>query len=169
VGFIVLESTALHLATLGVAAALFAAAAVSDVRSYRIPNFLCAALLLLFPFYALTAPQPIAWDQNIAVFTLVSAVGFIAFWRGLFGAGDVKLLAVASLWAGPHWIAVLLFVMALAGGIESFVAGATVFFKRSKNGALPRFGKVQIPYGVAIATGGVTMLGLMAHPILLSD
>lgn len=168
-GFIVLESTVLHLATLFVAAALFAAAAISDVRSYRIPNTLGAALVLLFPVFAATSPHPVAWPQNIAIFAVVSAVGFAAFWRGLVGAGDVKLLSAASLWAGPHFLAVLLFVMALAGGVESFVAAVAVFLKRSKNGGALAFRKVQIPYGVAIATGGVTMLGLMARPILLSD
>ena len=168
-GFIVLTSTVLHLATLFVAAALFAAAALSDVRSYRIPNHLCAALLLLFPVFAATAPYAVAWHQNIFVFSLVSAAGFAAFWRGLVGAGDVKLLSVASLWAGPQWIAVLLAVMALAGGVESFVVGVAAFLKRSKNGCTLSFKKIKIPYGVAIATGGVTMLGLMAHPILLSD
>ncbi len=164
-----MTTTIIHLAALLAAAALFAAAAVTDVRSYRIPNALCAALLLLFPVFAATAPHSVAWYQNIAVFTLVSAAGFAAFWRGLVGAGDVKLLSVASLWAGPSFIAVLLFVMALAGGLESLVVGAALYAKRSKGGKAAQFAKAQIPYGVAIATGGVMMLGLMARPILLSD
>ncbi|MFA4995262.1 MAG: prepilin peptidase [Bdellovibrionales bacterium] len=166
---IVLTLTSFHLAVLLIAAAVFVATAVSDVRSYRIPNYFSGILLLLFPVYVATSPLPIDWHQNIVVFSFVALISFSLFWFGLMGAGDVKLLSVASLWAGPSLIAVLLVIMALTGGIQSLVVAAVLGLKRSKNFGEPCLIKAQIPYGVAIATGGVTMLGLMARPVLLSD
>jgi Flp pilus assembly protein protease CpaA len=34
---------------------------------------------------------------------------------------------------------------------------------------MSRLTKTEIPYGIAIATGGLAMLGMMAQPILLPD
>jgi prepilin peptidase CpaA len=164
-----LTITSFHLAILFIAAVVFIAAAVSDVRSYRIPNYYCGLLLLLFPVFAVTSPYPVDWIRNIAVFGIVSAIGFAAFSAHLMGAGDIKLLSVAGLWAGPHSLAVLLLVTAFVGGIESIVAAIALGLKLPKNDRMPRALKAQIPYGVAIATGGVAVLGLMARPILLSD
>jgi len=156
-------------ASLLVAIVIFIAAAISDVRSYRIPNYLCGLLLLLYPIYALTAPPSLDWRQNFIVFAVVSFVGFAAFWAQILGAGDVKLLSAASLWAGPQYIAILLVVTAFAGGLESIVMVAQSRFKPAKSKKAQRLAKIQIPYGVALATGGVAMLGLMSRPILASD
>jgi prepilin peptidase CpaA len=161
-----------HIAILVIAAAIFIAGAINDACSYRIPNYICGLLLLLFPVYVLTDPGGTDWQQNLAVFALVAISGFAMFLGHLAGAGDIKLLSVAALWAGPHLIAVLLVVTAVAGGIVSVVM-AVIVHRRHKDDALsdvkPKFklSRVPIPYGIAIAAGGLTMLGMMARPILL--
>ncbi len=165
----VLALTIFHVAALFAAALLFVAAAVCDARSYRIPNYFCGFLLLLFPVFAATSPQPIDWRQNAIVFGLISAMGFAAFLGKWVGAGDVKLLSVASLWAGPQFLVVLLAVTAFAGGVESLAAVIALYLKSSKTKETRCWTKTQIPYGIAIATGGVAMLSLMAQPILLPD
>ena len=180
-----LALTAFHVAIIVIAAAIFIAAAVNDVWSYRIPNYMCGLLLALFPFFVVTAPRAIDWHQNLAVFALVAASGFAMFLGNLAGAGDVKLLAVASLWAGPHLIAVLLVVTAIAGGLVSVVMAIAAHMRNrmtaDENGAGGEngrekegeeegkafFARIPIPYGVAIAVGGLAMLGMMARPILL--
>ena len=92
------------------------------------------------------------------------------------GAGDVKLLSAASLWAGPHLIAVLLIVTAIAGGFVSlFMAVIThrrnekeaASIEKSENKETIALSKVSIPYGIAIATGGLATLGMIIKPILL--
>jgi prepilin peptidase CpaA len=158
--------TAFHLAVLFIAAVILLAAAINDAYSYRIPNYMCGLLLLMFPVFVVSAPHAVPWLQNIFVFVLVSLAGFAAFLGNLTGAGDVKLLAVSSLWAGPHYIAMLLTVTAVAGGIESLVMAVKAYLRRSPD-AHGELGKVQVPYGVAIASGGLVMLGMMAKPILL--
>jgi prepilin peptidase CpaA len=158
--------TSFHVVILFGAAIVFIAAAISDVRSYRIPNYLCALLLILFPAYAATAPYTIDWRQNIVVFGLVSVFGFAAFSGRWMGAGDVKLLSAASLWAGPHLIPALLVITAFVGGLESLAAVFALYLKRPKAEGLM---KAPIPYGLAIAVGGIATLGMMAQPLLLPD
>lgn len=166
-----LALTAFHIAIMVIAAAIFIAAAVNDAWSYRIPNYMCGLLLALFPLFVVTAPRELDWHQNLAVFALVAISGFAMFLGNLAGAGDIKLLSVASLWAGPHLIAVLLVVTAIAGGVESIVM-AVITHRRHRLAAeaekekLP-LSKVPIPYGIAIAMGGLATLGMMARPILL--
>jgi prepilin peptidase CpaA len=164
----VVALTFFHVAIIFIAAAIFVAAAVNDVLSYRIPNYLCGLLFLLFPLYVATSPVSLDWHRNIVVAGLVLMVGFAAFSGGLMGAGDIKLLSVASLWAGPHLIAILLIVTAFAGGIESLAVAAlrAVLHKTIRSA---HSSKVQIPYGVAIATGSLAILGLIIHPILLPE
>lgn len=153
----------IHVAILFCAATLLIAAAVSDAQSYRIPNYLSGSLALLFPIYAVFSPTAIDWRATVLVFAATALAGFAALCGNVFGAGDVKLLSAASLWAGPHLIALLLVVMAFVGGIESL---AVVFALRRRGQSLA---KAPVPYGVAIAAGGLATLGVMARTTLLSD
>lgn len=161
---------AFHVAVILAASALLIAAAIHDANTYRIPNMLCAALLVLFPLFVLTAPRPVEWDQHLMVFGLVLIAGFAMFVGNLAGAGDIKLMAVTSLWAGPHLIAVFLIVTALAGGIVALTV-AVLTYARNFSGKISgkpavAVAKVPIPYGVAIAIGGLSSLYMLSQPIL---
>src|SRR5580704_17856697 len=112
-----LALTAFHIIVLIAAAVVLIAAAINDARRYRIPNMLCAVLLALFPFFVLTAPHAVEWEQNLMVFGLVLVSGFAMFMGNLAAARDIKLLAAAGLWAGPHLVAVFLITAAMAGGV----------------------------------------------------
>ncbi|MDE2029375.1 MAG: prepilin peptidase [Alphaproteobacteria bacterium] len=166
-----LALTSFHIAILFIAAAILVAAAVSDAYSYRIPNYLCGLLVALFPAFVATAPRGVEWSQNAMVFGLVALAGFAMFMGQLAGAGDVKLLSAASLWAGPHLIAVLLVVTAVAGGVLSLFMALKTHRRNAAEGGTEGGGiqiaKVPIPYGVAIASGGVVALAMLARPILL--
>ena len=163
-----LALTSLHIATIAIAASIFVAAAINDAYTYRIPNYMCGLLLVLFPLFIATAPRMYDWHQHVMVFSLVAASGFAMFMGNMAGAGDIKLLGVASLWAGPHLIAVLLVVTAVAGGLESIVMAILTHWRhRNTTEEAPAYAKIPIPYGIAIATGGLAMLGMIAQPILL--
>jgi prepilin peptidase CpaA len=53
------------------------------------------------------------------VAVLIFAMGAAAFCAGLFGGGDVKLLAATALFVGPADITGFLMLVALAGGVLS--------------------------------------------------
>ncbi len=139
---------------------MFVAAAVSDARSYRIPNLACLGIGALFPLFAFTSPAELQWGQHIAMFCLVLAAGFVVFARKIAGAGDIKLLAVASLWAGPDLLGIFLFITAIAGGLLSLMLAAAHYWQNRK--ANPEeavnIRKIPVPYGVAIAIGGLCVL-----------
>ena len=99
--------------------ALMATAAVEDIRRLVIPNAVIVGLCLLWPFHLATAPNATmtAGMASIGCAVSVFFAGALLFSRGLTGGGDVKLLAAASLWAGPDGILPLLALMGLLGGL----------------------------------------------------
>src|SRR5436190_3804867 len=134
-------------------AALLVAAAVIDVRTFTISNKLNLAVALLAPAYWLSialSPWPgvaIQLAAGAAVFVVLAG----AFFAGMMGGGDVKLAAALALWF-PPWVTVkFLVLMSLAGGVLTVAVLGWHRFKR-------RDGRPEIPYGVAIAFGGLAIL-----------
>src|SRR5688572_13700573 len=78
-----------------------------DLTSYLIPNWINGLLLVLYPIFLLMSPPfpPIfnAWI-SLLIFGIVFAVGIAIFMFRWAGGGDVKLLAVLSLWTGKEAI-----------------------------------------------------------------
>ncbi len=167
----------------GVALAGFAGvllcAAASDIRQLRIPNDFCVTIAALWPVYALAVwlggghPD---WLGAPAVAAVLLAVGFLAYAKGWFGAGDVKLLAVVGLWAGPALVADFLLITGLTGGVMALAVMLVSGLARASL-AIPRFGPWvpnalvdlrarPLPYAVPIAAGG--MLVVWSHAAKLS-
>ena len=103
----------------------------------------------------------------LACAAVVFGVGIAAFAAGALGGGDVKLLAAASLFAGPGLIADFLLVTALAGG----VLGAAVFAGAPIGPPAPAADTAirtrlrrGLPYGPAIAAGGLWVAATLARP-----
>ena len=134
-------------------AALLVVAAVIDVRTFTISNKLNLAVALLAPVYWLSialSPWPgvaIQLAAGAAVFVILSG----AFFAGMMGGGDVKLAAALALWFPPLVTVKFLVLMSLAGGALTVAVLAWHRFKR-------REGRPEIPYGVAIAFGGLAIL-----------
>lgn len=148
-----------HVAILGFAGLLLWAA-YCDVQSLTIPNRISLAMVLLFPALVLTGTHEIDWLSSLGVAAAALVAGFLLFALRLVGGGDVKLIAAASLWAGPGLVLPFLFVTALAGGAMAMVlymrhriAGSAGWTDLAP--ASPDFGKQPMPYAVAIAVGGL--------------
>ena len=152
-------------------AILMVVAAMSDAVRFRIPNLVCLAILLTFPLFVYTAPVTVPWVEHIITFAIILVLGYQLFARGFAGAGDIKLLAVIGLWAGPNYWPHFLFITAATGGILSLgIGGLTILrHKLSKKAGKVDFAKTPIPYGVAIAVGGLCTLALLSHPDLLAS
>jgi prepilin peptidase CpaA len=151
---------------------LLSAAAVSDVRKLTIPNSYCLGIALCYPFFALAAAQPVDWLGGLMVGGSLLAVGFVLFTTGRVGGGDAKLLAAASLWAGPGLLVEFILLTALTGGGMAIVLYVRHRWLRSPSlaamaatEASPDFAQQPMPYGVAIFAGGIyvafTLLGLV--------
>ena len=138
---------------LGLLAILLVVAAVIDVRTFTISNTLNLTVALLAPIYWLSIALPLWPDAaiqlgfGVGVFILLAG----AFYAGLMGGGDVKLAAALALWFSPASTLKFLVLMSIAGGVVTIVAMALHRYRK-------RTGRPEIPYGVAIAFGGLAIL-----------
>ncbi|MBT6095451.1 MAG: pilus assembly protein CpaA [Rhodospirillaceae bacterium] len=133
-------------------------AAWQDLTRLKIPNTISLAVLGLFPLYAWTVPGEFPWLLAGLIAAVLLVLGIIAFSRGLIGGGDVKLLAATALWAGPAQVLDFLFITAIAGGVLGLLALASARMAGIGIGAL---GDGKLPYGVAIAVGGIAALTIL--------
>ena len=136
-------------------------AALRDIRSFTIPNAICISVLAIYPAHVLASHASIDWVGGILTGTIVLAIGFVCYVFNWTGAGDVKLLAVSAVWAGPDLIAPFLVVTAVAGGVLSAAMMLHTRFAGSNSAdgtaTVPFFAllKIHVPYGTAIAVGGL--------------
>lgn len=128
-------------------------AAFTDIRRRQIDNWLNLSIALGAPLFW--------WASGVSLWPGVAiqigiALAAFAILAGLFalrmmGGGDVKLLTALALWIEPGLFLQLLIVMALAGGVLTVVLGAWHVMRRQRD-------RLQVPYGVAISTGGLWVL-----------
>ena len=166
----------------GVLLALLLAAAVSDYRSFRIPNWITGGgLLFALVYNTIVPPQWHAewtWAPAGMLLGLVAMLPMYAI--GAMGAGDVKLMAMTGAFLGLSGTAYALLFSVVTGGVAalayalrkrmmtrmlantggvmrgmlwSAVAGGA---PRLPPGALPSVGK--LAYGISIALGTTTYL-----------
>jgi prepilin peptidase CpaA len=143
-----------RMALLGVLACMLVAAAVTDLRSRTISNYLNLAIALLAPLYWWACGIAIWPDQ---VVQLALGIGVFALFAGLFalgmmGGGDVKMLAALALWFPWQALFSLLIIMALVGGVVTLI---TVVHHRVTR----RLGQPEVPYGVAISLAALWVVG----------
>ena len=134
-------------------AAMLVWAAVVDVRTFTISNKLNLAIALMAPLFWWATGIDLWPDAaiRIAVAVGVFLLFAIAFQLGAMGGGDVKLAAALALWFAPGDTVRLIILMSLAGGLLTLVV-LGVHRARKKEG------RPEVPYGVAIAFGGLWLL-----------
>jgi prepilin peptidase CpaA len=148
--------------------ALLIIAALTDATSFTIPNRVSVLLLACFFPAALALGRP--WAEigvDLAVFGVALVAAMVMFAAGWIGGGDAKLFAVASLWLG--WIAMPTFLMVTAlvgGGLALMLLNMRAAWVRPYFAAAPawlaRLAEPDgaVPYGVAIAIGGLAAFPL---------
>ncbi len=152
---------------------LFAAAlvwgATSDLLWLRIPNWVVVTIAALYPIYVLSAAQPVAWQGALVLAVLVFAICFALYSFRLLGGGDVKFLAVVALWAGPLQITAFMLSTAIIGGLLAIMATTPLRlllpYMAAATGVdadMRQLMKLQIPYGIAIAAGGLVVAARLA-------
>lgn len=153
--------------TLGLAVLLVVLlhSAVSDILSLRIRNEALALGALAFLPATLSIGLPAAdIAAAIAASFAVLAGGFALFALKVIGGGDAKLAAVAVLWCGAGQAISFLAISALVGGLLALLLLVTRRILRGHGSdrlrAIPSLqeGRREMPYGVALALGGLTVL-----------
>ena len=138
---------------LGLLAIMLIYAAVVDVRTFTISNRLNLGIALLAPVSWLSVGMPLWPDAaiHVAVAAGVFALLAVAFYAGMMGGGDVKLAAALALWFSPVTTVNFLIWMSIGGGVLTAVVLVLHRMKKKP-------GKPEVPYGVAIAFGGLVIL-----------
>ncbi len=149
--------------------------AISDIRYFILSNKLCLSVLLLYPvFICALYVEGRMPDLDYIIYSgaISLAMFFILvtlFARGIIGGGDVKLIPVVTLWAGPDLTLIFLLITTLGGGL---VALLTISFQYLKNTLTDSksseninlsvahsneldTNENNIPYGVGISAGGL--------------
>lgn len=141
------------------------AGAVYDAATLTIPNWISLVLLVLFPAVAFFAD--LGWAEvgiHVAVGFAALLAGVALFAGGFIGGGDAKLFAAISLYVGAAGFGFYIFAVAIAGGVLAFLVMGLRYLARLgvaerlmgfKHLAMSGAG---IPYGIAIAAGGLLVL-----------
>lgn len=156
----------LHTLSITLFPALMIAAAMTDVTSFRIPNWLTGLIAALFFPMALLIGMPLEeFIWHVAAGLILFFVGYGLFALGLFGGGDSKLMAAAGLWFGTSQTLPFLIMTALAGGALAVIFSVWSFLMMhweihfAKEGSVldAKLKKIQpkLPYGFALAVGAI--------------
>ena len=145
--------------------AVWTLCAVTDITTFKIPNRYVGVLLAAWPVAVVLSGVGVpGMIGGLTVGGLFLLFGFALFAAGLLGAGDAKLIAASGLWIGPAAAAPFLLYTTVFG------AALGIALLRLRAMPLPVFAQgwqwlAQLharervmPYGVAIALGGVVAL-----------
>ena len=134
--------------------------AAIDFRHFVISNRSVSAIALLYPVYAFSAgldASTAGWLGGLAAGAIVLALAAGLFALNVFGGGDAKLIAAIALWAGPSLLAHFLLITAITGGVlaAAFLVAKSVAKPAVEPATLEDGNEDNIPYGIAISTGGL--------------
>ena len=141
------------LTLLGLLAATLVWIAVVDVRTFTISNKVNLAIALIAPVYWLAAGVDLWPDAGARVATAVAVflLFAVAFYMNAMGGGDVKLAGALALWFPPAGTVKLVVLTSLAGGVLTLIVAGLHKYQQKE-------GRPEVPYGVAIAFGGLWLL-----------
>ncbi len=170
----------LQLVLLSIFPALALYAALFDFRHYRIPNWLNLTIFGSFFPVALILGMP--WENMlwhvigfVTVFGIMFAV-YMLLPSSKFGGGDAKMISATALWIDWQNLPDFIIMTAIAGGLLAIVMWLwrvlQIEYGVWMNGdtTLRRVMsyQVKLPYGAAIAAGGIYAYTLSWWQTLLS-
>jgi len=150
--------------------ALLAAAAVSDLMTYKIPNVITGGLILLFVAFLIVlalgghAMSWSDWSPHLLAGFIGLLAGMGLFALGWIGGGDAKFFAAALLWLGWDALFGYAIVASLLGGV--LTVGLITLRKIPQPAFLIRQAwfarladqKAGVPYGIALALAALLIL-----------
>lgn len=140
-------------ALLGILAILLVWIAVVDIKTFTISDGINIGIALMAPLFWWASGVDLWPDAAIRVGVAVGVFMLFAlfFYLGAMGGGDVKLAGALALWFSPYETLQMLVMMSLAGGALTLIVLAETKLRKKE-------GRPEVPYGVAIAFGGLWLL-----------
>jgi prepilin peptidase CpaA len=141
--------------------------ATIDIATRLIRNEICLALALLGVAAQLASPMQLA--QSLLAAAILLLLLFVIYQRGSIGGGDVKLLVALAIGLPLTGVIELLSITALAGGVLALIhvimrllpypklapAGSSLVRRVYAVERWRHLRHAPLPYGVAIACGGI--------------
>ncbi|MGI4985518.1 MAG: A24 family peptidase [Janthinobacterium lividum] len=140
--------------------------AVIDVRERRLPTRIVLTIGALFFVDAVLLRLPAVGFLTHCLLALgVFAFCALLFAIRMLGGGDAKLAAVIFLWTGPNLALLALTLISMIGTLVALISLATrnmdIHQSSSWKRALAMFSSIRgVPYGLALALGGGTVIAL---------
>jgi prepilin peptidase CpaA len=147
-------------------------AALSDVRQFRIPNFISVLVvmgfvlaymgMLLLPSDEVLVFGPLKYHLLSGAIMFLLTFGLFA--GGVLGAGDAKFASTLALWCGLKTLLIFIFYLSLFGGVLGLITLILARLKPFKNPhpggwvAMSQMGQRRVPYGVAITAGFILVM-----------
>jgi prepilin peptidase CpaA len=138
---------------------------IFDYFTLRIPNWLNGVNALAFVFAAFAFAMPLDLvGLHVASGLILLTAGFALFAANIIGGGDAKMLAVMGFWVGWSQLVPFLVYMAIYGGLLGI---CIIAFRKAQQMAtmtgLDTFApimtkKIDLPYGMAIAAGALSVV-----------
>jgi prepilin peptidase CpaA len=97
-------------------------AAVWDIRTREIPDWISLAILLTVIVAVALGHGPVHWGNMLGGLFLGFCCSAPLFWLGGFGGADVKLIAAVGASLGPVGLLCMFFWMAMAGAALAIFA-----------------------------------------------
>ena len=148
---------------------LFVACAY-DLRQRRIPNaivlatFVAGIVLQTFSpsgdgLFGAASPGGLGAGRALLAAGLMLVPAMLLWRCGLFGAGDAKLLAALSTFAGPAGVVPLLLATLCCGGLLALASSAWQLRLAPMIPASATLSGLRLPYALAIAAGALLLAG----------
>lgn len=137
---------------------LLLALSIVDLRTWLLPNEMvtgfmtCGLIFHLSTVFAFASVIDMALGAFIGggSLYLIRGVSNMFYRVDTLGLGDVKLLAAAGVWFGPHYILIAMTCGAFAGLLHGL---AYVLYIGMKTGTFPGLSRLALPAGPGFAAG----------------
>jgi len=157
------DLTFVAMTAIAVFAAAFVYASYTDIKEMRITNKTCAIALGAYLPFVLTLIIAGQWQvigMSVIIALIVFSVTAFMNAKGALGGGDVKLMTVLALWAGPQYAVDTFFIVALCGGVFSLIFLLFTVLRRAKTATVSgrdrkAIEQRPIPYGPGITIAGL--------------
>ena len=142
--------------------------AAMDLRARIIPNRISVLLLSAFIVSGFVGGHD--WLDGLVALGIVFIITFGMFAIGMIGGGDAKVMTALAPWIGLQNLLGFAVLTSLFGGL---LAAYYLLKQRmgpqtapDPEGVLEEGQAIELPYGVAIAAGGLTMIWLQQSVLM---